>query len=975
VKDFFISYTEVDLAWAEWIAWQLEHAGYEVVLQKWDFDPGSNFVLGMQRATIECERTVAVLSPEYCESIAASAEWAARFAEDANGDKRLLIPVRIADFIPPGLLRPIVYVDLFGLKDEVTAREVLLSGVARGRRKPDVSPAFPATGVDSIPAPRFPGSLPPVWHVPRLHAAHFGGRDVELRAIREDFLAGSRIQVIYGLAGVGKTQLAVEYAHGQSAHYDCIWTVRASDRADAAADYLALIAALGLVPPEGADKGQSIEFARHQLSRRDGWILIIDDASTLQDISGLIPPGSTGHVLITSRSPNWGAVGLPREVLPLSEQDGAAFLMHRTHQAAPDSANTLSRELGGLPLALEQAGAYIEETGIALQEYVSLFQLRQMQVLARGTVVGYPHAVATVWDISVERMRSTTPAAIDLLVLCSFLGPDAIPIWLVRGQNDSAVVPIESLLDDVAWADALARLRSFSLIRKDQVTLSVHPLVQITTRHRLSESERKSWAETAVRLVHDALPPNSEVESTWTRSAQIVSHAVAAVRNAHADGVADQSCIETLIIVAYFYLALMDFRRATDLFEEALSWTLPSFGESNNYSASIFTGMGRAARDLEQAASARQHFERALEITAAVWGDVHPNTGAAFNDLALAVQDVDGATAARQYFAAAARIAEVSLPPNDLRRVSFMINIAGNLRRLGEFSAAERLYERMLSTLRPHAEEIPRQVASVMNHYGSLLLELGHVRPANDLLEEALHLVERIYGPSHPAVAIVLDELVGTLTASDNLAQAREYSERALQIDQQASGQSSLVVADRFNTLGSVLHAQRDFVAARSAFETALAILEESSGRRTYRAAAILLNLGTVLQDMGEVDAAEESYREALSAYEVVRGRHPAGEATIWNNLGTLLLEQGSTTEALAIFQRAHSIVVEAYGRDHPEAATHLGNIGAVHYRNRNRQAAKDMFAQALTILEAKFGPDHPRTALMRNNLARTDQS
>src|SRR5215471_367191 len=142
MTDFFISFTQVDRPWAEWIAWQLEAAGYTIVIQAWDFRPGENFVLAMQRAAAESARTIAVLSPTYLQSGFTAAEWAVAFARDPTGTQGLLLPVCIHDCAPQGVLPQIVYIDLVGL-DAEAARETLLAGVRRQRAKPTMEPGFP----------------------------------------------------------------------------------------------------------------------------------------------------------------------------------------------------------------------------------------------------------------------------------------------------------------------------------------------------------------------------------------------------------------------------------------------------------------------------------------------------------------------------------------------------------------------------------------------------------------------------------------------------------------------------------------------------------------------------------------------------------------------------------------------------------------------------------------------------------------
>lgn len=149
MKDFFISYNRADKQWAEWIAWTLEEAGYSVVIQAWDFRPGGNFVLDMQQAAAESCKTIAVLSESYLKSSYTQPEWAAAFAQDPESLERKLIPVRVKDCKPEGMLRPIVYVDLVGLT-EVEAKQTLLNSL-RQRAKPEQAPAFPKPGVPASP--------------------------------------------------------------------------------------------------------------------------------------------------------------------------------------------------------------------------------------------------------------------------------------------------------------------------------------------------------------------------------------------------------------------------------------------------------------------------------------------------------------------------------------------------------------------------------------------------------------------------------------------------------------------------------------------------------------------------------------------------------------------------------------------------------------------------------------------------------
>ena len=161
-RDFFVSYTKADEAWAVWIAWIVEEMGFKTLVQAWDFGPGTNWAQEMNAGLQSCARMIAVLSPDYLESVYGAAEWQTVWVQDAQGTNRKLLPVRVRDCKPSGLLATVVYTDLFRT-DETAARRLLegmLHDASAGRAKPDVSPPFPG-GPESRQRPRFPGVPPP----------------------------------------------------------------------------------------------------------------------------------------------------------------------------------------------------------------------------------------------------------------------------------------------------------------------------------------------------------------------------------------------------------------------------------------------------------------------------------------------------------------------------------------------------------------------------------------------------------------------------------------------------------------------------------------------------------------------------------------------------------------------------------------------------------------------------------------------
>jgi hypothetical protein len=356
--DFFVSYTSVDRAWAEWIAWQLEADGYKVVVQAWDFTPGHDWAHEMHQATATAERVVAVLSAAYLRSGHGEAEWRAFYAKDPSGERRLLLPVRVSNVEPRGLLTTRSYVDLVG-RDASSARAALLAAARGARGKPTAAPEFPGDrppAVSATETPRFPGELPPVWNVPFHPNPFFTGRDLLLAELQTRLQApdlAARRVVLSGLGGVGKTSVAVEHVYRRQADYDLVWCVNGEQPTSLLADLANLAGQLGLA----TDAPQEAQAAalRGWLEHHPRWLLVLDNVDDPQALAEWLPRSGTGQVVITSRTGvGWEPLASVLPVEVLAPSDAASLLLLRTQDSGPagfgrwvaGGASTLGRPLG-----------------------------------------------------------------------------------------------------------------------------------------------------------------------------------------------------------------------------------------------------------------------------------------------------------------------------------------------------------------------------------------------------------------------------------------------------------------------------------------------------------------------------------------------------------------------------------------------------------------------------------------------------
>jgi tetratricopeptide (TPR) repeat protein len=704
---FFVSYNKADRDWAVWIAWELEQAGYTTSVQAWDFMPGSNFVLEMHKAASECERTVAVLSPDYLESTFTQPEWAAAFAGDPAGNARKLVPIRVRPCEIKGLLRSVVYIDLVGI-EEAAARRQLIEGVRQGR-----GPAAPLRFPSARP-PRFPTAVPDIWNVPHLRNPNFTGRDAllgELHAALTSGHAAAVTQAITGLGGVGKTQLAVEYAYGCAHEYSLVWWVRAEDPTTAFSDYVDLAPRLGVKAPE--DTGRAIASAvRDWLSHNGGWLLIFDNAQDPESCEALLPYGRAGHVIITSRNSSWKKVGESILVKTLPREDAVAFLLKRTGQDQARAASALSEAFGDLPLALEHAAAYIEAAGITIGEYLRLFRRHPTHLLG---------PVATTWALSFKRLERENEVATALLKLFAFLASEEIPRELARKAAGS----------DLKLAEALAALRRYSLMEGNRYGVTVHRLVQAAVRQQLSTgAQEEKWADSAIRSLYRL--------RAVAGTARLLPHLMVVAAHAERLGVATDTTVELLRGAGTFLRDRAEYSSARDVFERALRTAEAAFGPDHQEVAIEADNLAQVFHKLGKLREAADLTQRALRIERSQSGPFHPRVAVRIVNLARIVRDAGDLSRSAQHMREALDIEEKVYGSHHPRIATICDELSGILHTSGDPSAALvyalRALDIDMKSLGPEHE----QVAIDQNNVGLLYADIGRASDAAAHLQTAL---------------------------------------------------------------------------------------------------------------------------------------------------------------------------------------------------------------------------------------------
>jgi tetratricopeptide (TPR) repeat protein len=775
--------------------------------------------------------------------------------------------------------------------------------------------------------------LPLIWNVPFDRNPNFTGREQVLAELRAALASGQLDawkQALWGMGGVGKSQVAVEYAYRHKADYKVIWWIRSEEAATLVADYADLAKELDLPEKGLKEQAEIAKAVRRRLEHSQGWLLIFDNAQYPRDLQAYLPKGGGGHVIITSKNPEWGSHAKKLEIKVFDRLDSIKFLLKRTDQEDGEAADVLADALGDLPLALEQAGAYISKSGMPLSRYLEMYQKHKMKILERGEPTAYPATVATTWEISFQRLQKESLAAAELLNLCAFLAPDEIPRSLpAKGPQFLSEALASAVQDELLLEDAISALRGYSLISMTEGSgdFSVHRLVQAVIQDRLAEDGKKGWAEAAVKLLNSAFPFKKDDLMTWEESGLLLPHALAVAGHAEKLDSAPEEASRLLNEAALYLKLRGQFPEAKASLERALEIGLKVYGPDHPRVAIYTNNLGNVLRDLGDLQGAKKNYERALEIDLMVYGPDHPDVAICLSNLGLVLRD------------------------------------------LGDLQGAKKNFERALEIdLMVYGPDHP-DVAIGLNNLGSVLRDLGDLQGARKNYERALEIGLMVYGPDHPDVAICLSNLGNVLRDLGDLQGARKNYERALEIDLKVYGPDHPKVATMTNNLGMALQDLGDLDGARKHFERALEIDENAFGPDHPNVARDVNNLGLALQALGDLDGAKKHFERARKINEKVFGPNYPRLATDLNNLGLALQALGDLDGAKKHFERARKINEKVFGPNYPRLATDLNNLGLALQALGDLQGAKKNYEWALQIFQKFLGDDHPKTRTVQANL------
>jgi len=747
----------------------------------------------------------------------------------------------------------------------------------------DLLPALESIAASSLPARAElalgpssleAGSVDPggLWRVPLQRNVNFTGRTGLLASLHQRLHAEPppAVVALHGLGGIGKSQIALEYAHRHAQEYDLVAWIRSEGGDALAADYAALADSLELPERELRDQHHRLEAVRRWLERHRRWLLIFDNAPTPDDLRPFLPHSAGGHVVATSRHQSWRGLGVGLQVDVLEPEEAAEFLAARTGEARTPEAAELCEDLGRLPLALEEAAAYIEATGRSIATYRRLLETHRFRLLESGTPpADYPWTVRSTWEISLQRLDAEAPHAAHLLRLCAHLAPDDVPLEELRlglaRLDDAELAPLR---DEIELDRCIAALRRYSLVKASGGALALHRLVQLVTRDRLSESERARWAEIALRLVEAVYPASGLAGDVLPQSGRLLPHALAVLSHAAGLPACDAPAARLLARTGIYMSAtgaqsgsIEHLTRALRIFDRH-----PEFGERERAALLCDRALVQNARgelleardDLLEASALHERLEGADGI--AVGLDL---VSLAWVRRALGERSAALAAADRGLGILAARLGAAHPIAVNLRSTRARV-----LWELGEVDRARDAVEAVVAQLEDASARPHPMAAGAWLQASALLLDLGDLERAWRCAEQGVEIGRPAYGPDHPFVLANLAVTAQVLLRRGDVDVAGALFERIVTGSARTCSRPHADIAVSRPLLAETQRRAGEIEAARRTAEAALAFVREIPGDRARPKALALLVVGNVRADEGDIAGARAAYEEGRALLE-----------------------------------------------------------------------------------------------------------
>ena len=775
--------------------------------------------------------------------------------------------------------------------------------------------------------------VPAGWKTVPPRNPNFVGRDDMLDQLRSLLVNRSQTAVLlpralYGLGGVGKTQLATEYVHRQREDYNLVWWIAAEDPAEIRRSLVELSRELEIA--ETTDTSETIRRVQQALAERQPfqhWLLVFDNVGEPGKMVGLVPESRGGHVLITTRDRDWAEQGRAVEVGKFNRAESVALLQERGGISA-DEADEIADRLADLPISLAQAAAWHNETGQRVSEYLRRFNEEVERRSGDAESLGYSRHAAAAMGLAFEQLRDGSPPAAQLLQLASYFGPEWISLEMLhRGRmaTDLSRRLGRVLRDQSPLQRAIKDIDRLELARYDTRNdrFQIHRLVQRMVQADMAPEQQDAVRATVQLMLAHANPGNPDriPENERRKHAQLSAHIVASGVIQSDEDEARQVVLDQ---IRYRY-RVGDFESSRDLARAVVEVWERRWGPDDEMTLIARRHLANAIRELGNPTDALIMDEEVLRRFQAVFGPDHEHSMATVNSVSADLRAVGRFVQARELDEENYRRQRRVLGEEDRSTLRTGGNLAVDLRMVGEYAQALLLDEEILGTSRRvFGSEDPDSLL-VASNVARDLNALGRFVDALRRQEEVLPTHERVNGVNHPQVL---------------------YARRNIVISYRKLGRT------------------------REAIDEARGLWLAHRNRLGDNHAATLLvaqSLTNALRDSGNLVDAIERGEDTWERYRGSYADHPFTQVCAVN-LAIVYRQAGRIGEARQLNEASLVLLNESFGPDHPYSLCCATNLASDLGAAGDYDAARRMSGETLARSRHIRGDQHPYTLACANN-------
>ena len=821
--------------------------------------------------------------------------------------------------------------------------------------------------------------------VPFERNATFVGRELEIAELEEKLASDNDCPrvALYGLGGVGKTQIVLEYAYRRRERFPscAIFWLPATSRESFEHAYMQIGDLLQI--HEIGDNANVRQLVKKRLGEQNSehWLLIIDNAdttdSTSLDMLHDLPSSSRGSIIFTTRTRNNAMRHARTNVMEVREmnQDGARRILENSLvRKVPPSESAASTELlallVNLPLAIVQAAVYMNENDISILQYLRLYKEGEdnmIRILGEefedsGRYMDVQNPIAKTWLISFESIQASDKLAADYLSFMACIVQENIP---------ESLLPLRS---SISTLEAIGTLLAYSFIRrregegKEARFYNMHRLVHLATRGWLKENNQLSnWTEEALMRLITLIPRGGhENREVWTA---YIPHAIYVSHSADISSDNEQSRIDLLDRIGHCQASIGRYSVAVETYRRVLKLREKILGEEHPETLASMNNLAQALSSQGKYAEAETMHRKTLLLKEKVLGREHPQTLTSINNLG-AVFTIQGKYAeAETIHRKTLSLSEKILGKEHPDTLLSMNNLAQALSIQGKYTEAEAMHrETLFLKEKILGKEHPDTLVS-MNNLSVIFFNQGKHAVGEAMHRETLSLNEKVLGNEHPDTLVSMNNLANVLSSQGKLDEAEHMYQQALRGYESSLGPDHISTLHTIGNLGSLYADQGKLDEAEHMYQQALRGYESSLGPDHISTLHTIGNLGSLYANQGKLDEAEHMYQQALRGYESSLGPDHISTLHTIGNLGSLYADQGKLDEAEHMYQQALRGYESSLGPDHISTLDTIGNLGSLYANQGKLDEAEHMYQRALRGYERALGPDHPKSVVLKQSI------